>query len=164
MPPHLLPRDPRRRNVERRDGRALLIGGQLRQLGRERGNRGGARQVARMLKLPRQGRAKRLHQYGGSAHRRQRLEQPSALRREFLNAPSKRQRDGDWSGERLDALGLVVGELAIDRLKIVEMMKHDPQRHARPFCDTRRSRAQVAFVEKIKQRINHGMPRARRAG
>ena len=106
-------------------------------------------------------RSKRLHQNGGAAHRRQRLEQPPALRREFLDPPRKWQRDGDWSGERLDALGLAVGELAIDRFEIVEMMKHDPQRDAGPFGDARCGRAQVAFVEKIEQRIDHRMPRAR---
>ena len=43
-------------------------------------------------------------------------------------------------------------------------MEHEPQRDASPFGDTRRSRAEVAFVEEIKQRVDHGMARASGAG
>jgi hypothetical protein len=62
----------------------------------------------------------------------------------------------------LDALRLPIGKLAVNRLEIVEMMKHDPQRDTGAFSDSRRSGPQVPLAEKIEQRINHGVTRARR--
>ena len=107
---------------------------------------------------------KRLHQHRGAAHGRQGLEQAAALRGKFFDASRQRERDRNRHGEWLDALGLPIGELAVNGFEIVEVMEHEPQRDASAFGDTRSSRTEIAFIEEVEKSVHHGMARASGAG
>ena len=86
------------------------------------------------------------------------------MRGKFLDASRKRPRDRNRHGERLDAFGLTIGELAVDSLEIVEVMEHQPQRDAGAFGDARGGRAKVALAKEIEECIDDGVSGASGAG